>query len=80
MPLSRKPKSPSRVTAPKDCLTFSAWPPKVMGTGAGVRPAFYLALAVVALLAIAVVASAVKPATSPGLLATALSSLASKAP
>lgn len=79
MPFSRKPKLPSVATS-KDCLTFSAWPPKVMGTGAGVRPAFFLALAVVALLAIAVVASALRPAASPGLLATAVASLASKAP
>lgn len=80
MPLSRKPKSPSRASTPRDCLTFSAWPPKVMGTGAGVRPAFFLALAVVVLLAITVIAGALRPASSPGPLLVALSSLIAKAP
>jgi len=49
---------------PKDRLTFSAWPPRVDGTGKGVDKAFLLALAVVALLALMVVVSALRPGTS----------------
>jgi hypothetical protein len=77
MTLPRKPK-PVPDEPQKDRLTFSAWPPKVDGTGNGVRPAFIIALVVCGLLLANLVVSAFRPATAPSVLASAATYFAPK--
>jgi len=73
----QKPKrSPPNADLAKDRLTFSAWPPKVDGTGAGVARAYIIALAVIGLLALNVLVGLFRPQPPRNLFADAVAYLA----